>query len=465
MSILIYTEVASRELNSKLLLAILAAARGHHIVVSEKNTILRAIRANLFPGSVFHTKSVTPDRQKMSEHEGVIDKGLLVTSQDEEAGIATYGFESFALKRFSAKSISQVTAVFCWGREDFDFLSKTYPAEANKFRLVGSPRADLWRPTFANLATAPREFGMSDYLLITSQFGVLQTPLSEFFSAEMDAGYYTRDPKMLDDRFQFFSDNFRLLSSFVEAIKFLAGRIVGLQIVLRPHPKEDSLLWEKFLQGVPNVFVIREGANIDWVHHAIGMVHNSSTTAFEARVAGKPVISFVPFERESEYGSLANDLGLKVTSLDGLEKAVQGLLSAPDSTRGESHSKAAHLLERKIFIREDELAAERIVDVWESALCQNGIRQFPWVRFWCLAKLYSAKDLLKNFFSLPGWKLSYEKFPPQNFESIRETVGQIENSLGLTQSLKVRRMHSRCFVISPQKEPRTARDLAHPSGP
>lgn len=462
MSILIYVEISRRELNSKLLLAVVAASKGHQVVVSEKNTIVRGISANWFPGSIFHTKSVTPDPEKMKEHDRIIDKKLSVTSQDEEAGVATHGFESFALKRFSLASVRQVGALFCWGPEDHNFLSKKYPTEADRIYLVGSPRADLWSPKFANFAGSPRRFGLTDYLLIPSNFGILQTSVSEFVNSEMDAGYYTRDPKMLDNRFQYFSDNFRMLSNFVEAIKFLSRRIVGLQIVLRPHPKEDMSLWEKFLQDVPNVLVAREGASIDWVHHAIGIVQNSSTTALEARIARKPVISFVPFERGYQYGSLANELGLKVTSLDGLEKAVQGLLSAADSTRGQSQSKDAHLLERKILIRDEELAAERIVDIWESALGQNDIRRFPWVRFWCLAKLYSAKDFLRNFVSLPGWKLSYEKFPPQDFEEVRKAVRQIENSLGLSRSVKVRRMHSRCFVISPDKVKKSLRKSIHP---
>jgi len=62
-------------------------------------------RSNLFPGSIFHTKSVTPGLSKLDLHARVNGKGVFVTSQDEEAALENYGYERFAMQRFSSKPI------------------------------------------------------------------------------------------------------------------------------------------------------------------------------------------------------------------------------------------------------------------------------------------------------------------------------------------------------------------------
>ena len=60
MNIYMHCEVSSRELDSKLLLAILAASRGHQVIVSDQESIIKGlVRKFLFPG-IFHTKSITP---------------------------------------------------------------------------------------------------------------------------------------------------------------------------------------------------------------------------------------------------------------------------------------------------------------------------------------------------------------------------------------------------------------------
>jgi len=45
MNIYINVEIATRELDSKLLLATLAAARGHHVILSDLESILKGMRS------------------------------------------------------------------------------------------------------------------------------------------------------------------------------------------------------------------------------------------------------------------------------------------------------------------------------------------------------------------------------------------------------------------------------------
>ena len=59
MNIYIHVESLSRELDSKLLLAILAATRGHHVLVSNLGGITRGISSGILSPGIFHTKSLT----------------------------------------------------------------------------------------------------------------------------------------------------------------------------------------------------------------------------------------------------------------------------------------------------------------------------------------------------------------------------------------------------------------------
>ena len=149
MNIYLHTEIAARELDSKILLAVLAAARGHQVIISDVEAIEKGICRGILSPGIFHTKSLSPGKIKISRHQEVIDNGSLVTSIDEESCLDTRGYDKFARIRYSEKSIDQSSAVFGWGPEDAEALKRIYPKQSSKIHMTGSPRADLWKPFFS----------------------------------------------------------------------------------------------------------------------------------------------------------------------------------------------------------------------------------------------------------------------------------------------------------------------------
>lgn len=449
LKVLMYTEVAARELDSKLLLAVVAASRGHTAVVSDKPTLRSGIRMNLFRGAIFHTKSVTPDQFKISFHRQILGKGLHLTSQDEEAGLEHEGFETFARRRFARESVEQLSALFCWGPEDFDFLVGKYPEYRDRIHLVGSPRADLWGERFANAAITPQRFGLNGYLLVSSNFGVPAKPFGEIFRGHLNAGYYSRDPGMLNERLQRFSGKFALIPSFIQALIRVGEVFPTLQVVFRPHPTESISLWEIFLKDLPNVRVIREGSSADWIHRSKALIHSGCTTAFEGRLAGKPVISFEPVE--GDYGLAAKALGVRTRTVDELIATLQTLEAGSELVASDAAVTAESLLERKIFTSEQSFAAERIVDVWEVVVGEHDNKAFPFLRFWWFTALNRWQDFLRKLLRRVLRQKKDEKFPAQDFALLIEKVRGIEAVLGLEKGVTVRRMHDRCFVVSRRK--------------
>ena len=75
-----YVEIAARELDSKLLLATLAAAKGHQVVVSDLSGIMKGIQKGALAPGIFHDKSLTPNANKIATHQFVIDNGFVVIS-------------------------------------------------------------------------------------------------------------------------------------------------------------------------------------------------------------------------------------------------------------------------------------------------------------------------------------------------------------------------------------------------
>ena len=87
MNIYLNVEISSRELDSKLLLATVAAARGHRVVVSDLS-ILKGVSQKVLAPGIFHTKSLTPAEHKISLHKLLLEKGFKITSNDEEGGLS-----------------------------------------------------------------------------------------------------------------------------------------------------------------------------------------------------------------------------------------------------------------------------------------------------------------------------------------------------------------------------------------
>ena len=171
MNIYLSVEISARELDSKILLASIAAARGHRVIVSDFESIFKGISQGLLAPGIFHTKSLTPADHKITLHKLLVKKGFKITSNDEEAGVEQDSFEWFAKNRFSDEMIDLTSAIFTWGSQDTETLKKFYPKYSSKIYMTGSPRADLWKPFFFNYWGVPKGSPLKPFLLVSSNMG------------------------------------------------------------------------------------------------------------------------------------------------------------------------------------------------------------------------------------------------------------------------------------------------------
>jgi len=456
MNIYLHVEVAARELDSKILLAVLAASKGHEVLISSKEELINGIYADILLPGIYHTKSLTPSKTRIERHRKIKEKGFKITSIDEEAGLSTRGYNSFAIDRFSDLSINQSSAVFGWGPEDTNTLKKIHPKHSNKIHQTGSPRADLWKNFFLDYWNRPKGTPDKPFLLISSNMICTKNGLFyEHIKALKDAGSFERYPDLYEKRFNIFSEDYKKLYSFIDAIKYLSNHNSDYDIVLRPHPSENIEAWKIFLENIPNVHVIREDSITAWVKNSFAVMHNGCTTAIEAIVSSKPVLTYVPFKMEYDH-DFSNLLGIKVNSKEELLKKVNQIFissNTPNIPRKKLENKdELNIVYEKLYIDENELAAEKILKLWESLNEPNISKVNNWLKFYFFVNFLNFKKKIRNFMAIINPKKfkvleNSRKFPPLDVNDINQRVSTFINLLGIKKNLKCKLFSEKTFLI------------------
>jgi len=454
MNIYIHIEISSRELDSKLLLATLAASRGHQVIVSDLVGILKGVNSHALAPGIFHTKSLTPSEDKIARHKSLIDNGFLITSIDEEGNLNEHGYHMFAKQRYSEQTIEQSSAIFGWGAEDVETLKEMYSKHSDKIHKTGSPRADLWKSFFSDYWNVPLTTPKNPFLLISSNLGYANSTRSfkEYISYEKQIGHFKRDPDLLKKRFGETAEDYNKFYAYIKAIQYLSDHNIGYDIVLRPHPAEDIETWKIFLKDIPNVHIIRDGSISAWVKNSFAVMHNSCTTALEATVLKKPVITYIPFEQQ--YASkLANELGHRVKSLDELLSSVNAIFNARKiGNQKELGEPFSDLVSKKIHFDNDELAAEKIIKVWEKLANNNfstssNLKKFKWLLLYDYFKQI-IKKVLKHLFQVKSSSVNKNlKFPSLDKHDINERVKKFQHILGIREKLECKLLSERTIHI------------------
>jgi surface carbohydrate biosynthesis protein len=453
MNIYLHVEISDRELDAKLLLAVLAASKGNEVLVSSIGFIINGLNTKVLAPGIYHTKSLTPSKIKTNRHQKIIEQGSKITSIDEESGIDVDGYTQFAIDRYSDLSIGQASAVFGWGSNDTDTLKKIYSKNSQKIHKTGSPRADLWKSFFIDYWTNPKETPSKSFLLVSSNILSTSNQLfHEIVKSQSNAGYFQRNPKLFKKLFYERAEDFKKVYEFIDAIKYLAKNNNGYDIVLRPHPSENMNTWKIFLQDIPNVHIIREGSITAWVKNAFAIMHNGCTTSIEATISGKPVLTYSPFQMEYDH-KLANSLGYNIKSKEELLIKVNELFNSEKiREKKKVEVKISEVLSKKLYIDDNELAAEKILKVWESLDNKSLSQSNNWTKFYWLCKIIKFKRVFHNIISklfIDKFKLieKNHKFPPLNEKDIRAKVLRLQHLLGIKKELKCKLLSETTILI------------------
>lgn len=457
MNIYIHLENIIRELDSKLLLASLAASRGHKVLISNIGSIEKGIQWGFLPPGIFHTKSLTPSIKKINLHKSIISKGNLITSIDEEAGLIQNNYEIFVKERFSNETIKDVSAVFCWGRDDAETLKKIHSKHSTKIFKTGSPRVDLWKPFFLKYWSNPQKKLDRPFLLVVSNMSRANfiEPFKNIIKKHKKNDLYKFKPHLFKYTFITASEQYRTMLAFIEAIKFIAEKNKNYDIVLRPHQNEDVESWKIYLEGLPNVYVCREGSVTSWINDSFAVMHNGCTTALEATIRNKPLITYIPNKQELFGNDLPNELGIKVKTKEDLFLKLQYFFDQSKSVKKiDLESSFPDQITRKIHIDQEELAAEKILNIWENLAKDqtNFSKPNKWRLFKLFLKLIKANNIRKKMFTRIYdkefiYKIDNYKFPPFDIYEINNKIKKFKTVLRIKKEIKCELLSDRTILV------------------
>ena len=454
MNIYIHVEISVRELDSKLLLATLAASKGHKVIVSDLESILSGVEKGVMYPGIFHTKSLTPTKEKIIRHQMLKDKVFLITSIDEEAGLDMKGYREFSKTRFSKKTIEQSSKIFGWGTGEVEDLHKAYPEYSSKIIKTGSPRVDIWKPVFSSYWNSSIKKPKKPFLLISSNMGLANNndPFYKVLEKEMSMQYFERDPNKFAQNFGRASDQYLTILAFIKAIRFISKNSDNYDVVLRPHPTENIEFWKVFLKDLPNVYVIREDSISAWVNSSFAVMHNACTTAFETTISKKPLISYVPYEQK-HTDQLPNELGIKIKTEKELLNKVNELFNNRDTLDIEkSNPQTPEFFSEKIFIDQNEHAAEKIIKEWETLENEKisnslDLRSLKNLLIFNKNKKRVIYLLKKLFPSRFGNYRKDLKFQPLDQEDISRRVNNLKKILKLDENINSTVLSDRTILI------------------
>ena len=202
-----------------------------------------------------------------------------------------------------------------WGEYQADALLKLSGKPNLNICVIGMPRFDLYSKKYDwldqdKVAQIHKKYG--DFILINTKNGHAN-------SNEYKAGYINKrftktykisQQKEINDRFDVWQKDNENWTGLVKMLSLLFPAFPSKKFIIRTHPSEDATFYEDAFGHYSNVKIVRQGDARSWIKACEAMVHSGCTTGFEAIVAGKKVINYMPAGIGSDFNiSIAEEAG------------------------------------------------------------------------------------------------------------------------------------------------------------
>lgn len=381
-------EITDRELIGKLLVASAMIDRGWQVILGPKHAILAHL--DQLPPGVMLLKSII-----RSEHhylQDYVDRGHKLVCLDEEGLIQT-SLERMVEMRTDPSTLTLVEKFLFWGEIQYRTFMDIAPAFADKYAISGNPRVDSWSPRLHGLyqpETDALKDRFGDYIFLPTSFamfnhflgenGAIDIYRADKMSSQQDYGYHLEYRRFVKQIFE----------GFLELVPELARRFPERNIIIRPHPSENRSPWDALAADLPNVHVEYEGNVTPWLLGASLILHCGSTTAVEAHIAGKPVISFCPCPKEdiAKFELYVPALvSIHTTTVEEVLDQTGALLSnTPVAHDGIAAGHAT--LKQWIDSLDDSRAAQKLADILDNIDVEEQV--FP--------------DSFREVHKLPDWR-------------------------------------------------------------
>ena len=360
-------EEAKRELDARLLLAVLALEAGFRVVIGQQWLMIRNV-GNFHRGVYFFKGMNNIQRNWMIVAKRCAHK--ICAIDEEVTAIADF---DFILKEISESALNLTDRIFLQGPYQ-DYVYKTrFPHHEHRFSTTGNPRWDLLKENFRHFYTSEvqeirQEVG--DYILLNTNFGFANSYWGDpnrFVATAKQVGYVDVDDpfdcKWLIDQHEFENKNLQQFSALAAR---LARRHPDQRIVLRPHPAENTDFWHNRLPPESGVTIATDRSAIPWILASNVLIHNTCTTGIESFLLNHPTIAYCAFSNWVEEIFIANVVTPRVTDDAALDQMVDWALTDPDDMVTRQKARYREALSEHYGYLDKDLATNRILEEIKS---------------------------------------------------------------------------------------------------
>ena len=311
-------EVKSREFDTKLYLALKLVENGFTVVIGKKNGINKRMLSQNKP-FVYFDKGISPS--SLDFYKAIkASNGLMVEIQ-EEGNINLNS--KFLIKVHNSLSANLFSLIFSWSSRAKEIIDRNCKNLNDDSVIVsGHPSFDLLHESLIGYYYKLRNLRYKldpGYILINTNFskanGIISLAQSKLYNKK-NIGYYDKiSNEKIESGIKFEK---KIFLKFIEMIKILSKSFQDKNFIVRPHPSEQSNIYEEEFENFNNVKVIKEGSSKEWIVGADVVIHHDCTTGIEAFIAKKNVVSFCPYHDEDFVIKLPQDLSVKFNKVESI---------------------------------------------------------------------------------------------------------------------------------------------------
>jgi surface carbohydrate biosynthesis protein len=337
-TVLFPIETLTRELDSKLVMALALAARGCRSIVGHKE-YMKLIAANS-TGLVWQGKSLFSARSGSHLADRLIDKRSAIMFLHDEGGMhQVKAWPNHVLKTHRIEFLRKrnVNRVCVWGERQKEVLSSYAEELRDVIAVTGSPKFDLCLPDYAWVTAAKSDEIRNKYgpfILVCTRFATVAHSAGQGdpFRRKMNPALWPESLShgdLADLWFSKWQRDVHDFADFVVLTKQLALNFPQYTVVLRPHPSESLAFYQQAFASFKNVAVTRDDSVLPWIRAAKLVVHSNCTTGIEAVLAGCPVLNLLPeCEGRTELDvEVAREAGFVTGSVAEAIESAGGFLS------------------------------------------------------------------------------------------------------------------------------------------